>query len=184
MTGSPECDKCAVGYYRPSADSSASECSSCGVIWGVSCGFDATIATANLTVGAWRHSNLTLETWPCKSMGGWTPCRGGTSAGHEGNGYCADGHIGPRCELCDGEKYARYFDKLDARCHDCGDVTTKAAIVYCAIFVALVAAISGGAATTRRARCAKARAAVLKEIRSAQKLWLKAGMRYKVKMVV
>ena len=182
LTGSAECDKCAAGYYRPSADSSASECRSCGAIWGVSCGFDATIAAVNLTVGAWRHSNLTLETWTCKSMGGWTPCRGGVNAGHEGNGYCADGHVGPRCELCDGEEHTRYFDKLDARCHDCGDVT---AVIGCSTFLVLLMTY-GGSTITRRLTTTTSSVCriVLRWLGVVKAAWETAGMRYKLKTFI
>jgi hypothetical protein len=65
----------------------------------------------------------TTQTYHCKADGDWTPCRGGITAGDEGDGYCKEGYRGPRCELCDGSgsAYSRHFDKLDARCHDCGD---------------------------------------------------------------
>eukprot|EP00966_Prymnesium_polylepis_P269010 6214559-Prymnesium_polylepis.1 len=55
----------------------------------------------------------------CKSTGNWTPCQGGIDAGDEGDGYCAEGYRGPRCEICSGPRYTRYFDKLDVRCHEC-----------------------------------------------------------------
>eukprot|EP00966_Prymnesium_polylepis_P044096 1022501-Prymnesium_polylepis.1 len=63
-----------------------------------------------LKVGYWRHSTVTLQTHSCPIAEGWTPCRGGIDAGHEGDGYCAPGHRGLRCEVCDAPTHAKYFD--------------------------------------------------------------------------
>eukprot|EP00966_Prymnesium_polylepis_P207830 4814158-Prymnesium_polylepis.1 len=91
----------------------------------------------------WRHSNATRQTWRCESDRDWTPCQGGADAGAEGNGYCAEGHYGPRCELCDGPAYSRYFEKLDARCHDCGDMGARSAVVVCVVLLIILLATIG-----------------------------------------
>eukprot|EP00966_Prymnesium_polylepis_P017695 407573-Prymnesium_polylepis.3 len=98
LAGSSQCDFCAEGYYRPNTMSPASSCEGCGVIKGVACGTDSVIATLHLTAGHWRHSNTSMEIWRCKASGSWSPCYGGGDAGFEGNGYCAPGYRGPRCE--------------------------------------------------------------------------------------
>jgi hypothetical protein len=118
-------------------------------------------------------------------MGGWTPCRGGTSAGHEGNGYCADGHIGPRCELCDGEKYARYFDKLDSRCHDCGDVTTRSTVIGCSILLVPIIIFGSRTATRRLTTTSSGGCRILLHWLGVVKAaWEGAGMRYKLKTFI
>jgi hypothetical protein len=109
---------CAEHHYRPYANSTKSECVPCERVAGIVCSANTTVVTFNLTAGYWRHSTATAETQPCKSDGSWTPCKGGANAGADGDGYCAQGYRGPRCELCDGPAYTRYFDKLEARCHD------------------------------------------------------------------
>jgi hypothetical protein len=79
------------------------------------------MATLNVTRGFWRHSTSTVQTWYCKSLNGWSPCRGGADAeGHGalgmGSGYYEaaedGGDMGVRCEACVSENH--HFDKLDA----------------------------------------------------------------------
>jgi len=108
------------------------------------------MATLNMTARNWRHSTATRDTHLCKTDGSWTPCLGGDDAGFEGDGYCAPGYRGPRCELCDGPAHSRYFDKLDARCHDCGDMGGRATILVAVmLLLILIAAIGGSPAATR-----------------------------------
>ena len=95
VSGSATCTICDSGYYRQHADSPSSECTPCSAIDGVSCRSNTTTETLSLTFGYWRHSTATLETWPCKSSGGRSPCVGGIDAGSNGNGYCAAGFRGP-----------------------------------------------------------------------------------------
>eukprot|EP00966_Prymnesium_polylepis_P123314 2851238-Prymnesium_polylepis.1 len=99
VNGSRQCTICAEDHYLP-ANASASECTQCPA--SVSCGVKTIVKTLHLNHGYWRHSNGTMEMHLCKSDGSWSPCHGGLDAGHEGDGYCAPGHHGPRCELCDG----------------------------------------------------------------------------------
>eukprot|EP00966_Prymnesium_polylepis_P042859 995896-Prymnesium_polylepis.1 len=102
VRGSARCTVCAADFYRPTSDSSVDECTKCSAVRGVSCAADTTIETLNLTSGYWRHSSATKQTHLCKSDGSWTPCIGGHAAGAHGDGYCAPGYRGPRCELCAG----------------------------------------------------------------------------------
>ena len=48
---------------------------------GISCGWNATLATLNLEQGAWRHSNSTLDVWACPSK----RCAGGNDSGVDGD---------------------------------------------------------------------------------------------------
>jgi hypothetical protein len=139
MRGSPNCTICDLGYYRPQQTSSASKCSACDAKK-MRRGFDTTIATLNLTRGYWRHSALTIDMHGCKEDRVWTPCRGGANASSTGEGYCAEGYRGPRCELCAGQTYSKHFDKLSASCKDCGDVTARTTVVASALLVVLLAA--------------------------------------------
>ena len=185
VNGSARCTICASDYYRPLSDSSATECTSCDAIPGVRCDSNTTIATLTVASSYWRHSMATIETHLCKSDGGWSPCRGGADAGHEGDGYCAPGYLGPRCELCDGPAYSKFFDKLDARCHGCGDMATRTIIIICAmLLLILLAMISGSAATIGRLKGVDACSTPPPLVRYTQTIWQDAGMRYKVKALV
>ena len=91
---------------------------------------------------------------------------GGGDAGTAGHGYCAEGYRGPRCELCDGLAHSRYFDKLDARCHDCGDMTARSAAVVCVVLLlTLLAAMSSSPASLRRLTRSSGCNALLRGIR-------------------
>jgi hypothetical protein len=195
VSGSGRCTFCAAEFYRPDVNSSAAECESCEAILGASCGSDTAIGTVHLVTGHWRHSTATLETWRCHIHGNWTPCSGGIDAGFEGDGYCAAGYRGPRCELCD-EALGRiqFFDKLDARCHDCGDIAARLipfASILLLLCILLFGAFDRDVPTCRRPACAAASKSLrgptrlfLKWVAFARKLWGKAGMQFKVKAVV
>jgi len=104
--------------------------------------------------------------------------------GHEGAGYCDSvtdgGYKGLRCEQCATEN--RYFDKLDARCHDCGDTTSKVLGLICALLaVGIAAAVGANAATRQKIRPRGCLAKLRLKLRSAQALWQKSGMKFKVK---
>ena len=180
--GSAECTYCAEDYYRQHEHSPAAECQLCSAIRGVSCGVDTTLATLRLTHAHWRHTSATTQTWPCKMVESWSPCQGGADAGEEGDGYCAQGYHGPRCELCDGPAYSRFFDKLDARCHDCGYMSARSAVLLCVLLLLiLLATISGSCATTGSLNACRAPLRVVRYLRT---IWEGAGMRYKVKALV
>ena len=180
VSGSGFCTFCAAGYYRPDADSPTTTCTSCGGIPGIRCGSNATIAALNITARYWRHSTATLETHLCKSDGSWSPCKGGADAGAEGDGYCAEGYRGPRCELCDGPAYSRYFDKLEARCHACGDLTARTIVAVCLMLLLILS----GTRIMRRLKRFNICSALLRSIRTVKAIWQEAGMRYKIKVLV
>eukprot|EP00966_Prymnesium_polylepis_P060753 1409322-Prymnesium_polylepis.1 len=130
---------------------------------------------------------MTDEVSRCASIGGWSPCRGGADARHEGSGYCENGtdggYEGPWCQLCVSETH--YFDKLDAHCRDCGDVAARVAITACFVLLLILVVVGAGAASIlskahRRAHCRT----LIKAIRSACALWQEAGMQFKVKALV
>ena len=174
---------CATGFYRPDAHSSVDDCMLCSTIHGVTCGMDATIMTLNVSAGHWRHSMATLQTHDCKSSGSWSPCRGGIDAGDDGDGYCAAGYAGPRCEVCIGsESSLWYFDKLEARCNDCGNLHTKT-LVFGSVLLVLLTAGFGGSTFLRLSK-SSVRDTLLRFVRGVQSIWRTAGMRYKVKMAV
>ena len=178
-SGSATCLLCADDYYRPNPHLPASECTLCSAIHGVSCASNATLNTLNLTVGYWRHSLSTSETHFCKFNGDWTPCLGGIDAADDGDGYCALGYRGPRCELCDStNEYSHYFDDLDARCHDCGDVAMKVSVIVCVLLGMILAAVAAFVLSECMTRSA-ARARLKQRVRRARKFWRKAGMRFK-----
>ena len=105
---------CAASFYR-----SPDGCTPCDTLQGVSCKFNTTVATLELAPSNWRHSERTKVVYSCLAPeGGGRPCKGGNVTGTDGVGYCNAGHSGPRCELCDGD---RYLWTLEARCYDCAD---------------------------------------------------------------
>ena len=132
-----QCALCADGYYRPHANSSVAECAACSAIAGVGCRSDATIETFSLNRGRWRLSTATAITYECPRFGNWTSCRGGADAGEAGDGYCAEGYHGPRCELC--ADAGRYRDEASGRCTDCPDATWSTLVALAVVLgVALV----------------------------------------------
>ena len=179
--GSASCTVCDVGYYRPQATSAASDCTACGSVKGISCGLDTTTATLNLTRGYWRHSTITVETHYCKSDGSWSPCLGGGNAGHEGDGYCAPGYRGPRCELCDGPAYSRYFDRHVARCEPCGDVVVRG-FAAAGLVVGVLAAVGGPAIILQRTPTTFPRKRLVKQLHKLLALWRAARMQSKIKI--
>ena len=163
-----------------------SECTPCDEVGGISCAANATIKTFIMYPGYWRHSDRTSSIWRCKSYDDWSPCTGGHDMGHEGDGYCNaavdGGYRGPRCESCVAESH--YFDKLDARCHSCGDVTAKAAVMFTVLPLLFLIAGFGGLAARRRHKKRKCCESMFRRIYEARRLWRKAGMRYKVKVLI
>ena len=101
-TGSAGCTLCAANFFRPDVQLPSSACTTCEEIPGVTCPFNSTIETLVLREGYWRLSPKTLQTWRCMESGSWSPCRGGSEAGINGDGFCREGYRGPRCELVSG----------------------------------------------------------------------------------
>lgn len=172
LLGASNCSVCASGFYllSTSADPRAllaapdSHCLPCDAVPGVDCGWNTRLATLNLTRQYWRHSDGTNQTWRCKSAGGFSPCLGGADAGDEGDGYCAPGYRGLRCELCvNTDDAPKYFDKLDVRCRDCGDVSARTVAIFCALVLLLLVGFGGrtamcqveGAACEALRRCSR-----------------------------
>jgi len=187
IKGSPECTMCAEGYFRRHASSPATECDPCSSIPGAVCELNATVATVALNTSYWRHSPETMQIWPCKQSGDWTPCSGGDEAGVDGSGYCELGYRGPRCELCDGgdNTTSMYFNKFDARCHDCSSITTRAVIVGIGFVLSIILfELGAGITILEHTGRRRARDKLLRRIRSFQAVWERAGMRYKVKLLV
>jgi hypothetical protein len=167
QTSSLGCTMCADGYYRPGAHLSASACTTCADISGVRCHCNATVETLDLNPKYWRLSTLTTETYRCKEDGDWSPCKGGMNAGEVGDGYCKEGYRGPRCEVCDGRAYQRYFDKLDARCHECGDMSARTAVLVSLMFIIILAIVIGGSPAGQRLTESESCSAVLQTWRYA-----------------
>jgi hypothetical protein len=189
-SGSAGCTMCAPGYFRAyahlSASESASKCSPCDEVRGVRCASsNASMATLNLESGYWRHSATTLETWRCRSHGSWTPCHGGADPGHAGGGYCAAGYRGPKCELCNGtSKYSEYFDKLDARCHGCGSAATRPSATFGAIVLIFCLALACSSTAAMSRLLPRQRNALRRIVQTCKRIWIKAGMRFKIKMLI
>lgn len=95
------------------------------------------LAELPLQRGYWRHSNRTATLYQCTvGHGGKTPCKGGSYAGTDGEGYCEDGYTGPRCEVCEVNKY---FSRADGLCLECPSTGTA---VYRLILVLLAFAFA------------------------------------------
>ncbi|KAL1507310.1 hypothetical protein AB1Y20_008156 [Prymnesium parvum] len=135
-TSTAGCNVCAPGYFRRFAEMPASECEPCD---NVLCPVNSTVDTVVLKQGFWRHSVRTLHLVPCSWRGGWTPCRGGSDAGNDGNGYCEPGYVGPYCQVCADEGH--YFDRLHARCQKCGDTAAKFVGIMLAMLFLIIALI-------------------------------------------
>eukprot|EP00966_Prymnesium_polylepis_P026096 601619-Prymnesium_polylepis.1 len=73
---------------------------------------------------------------------------------------------------------------MDAKCHDCGDVTSRAAAVFSALPMLFFAAVGCGASLARRSASQRVCGTMLKKMRTAIKLWRRAGMRCKLKAIV
>ena len=183
-SGSAACTMCSRDFFRPDAGSPVTACTSCDEIPSVSCGQNTTTRTLTINHGYWRHSTATLETWRCVISEGWSPCRGGDEAGHSGDGYCAPGYFGPRCELCNSTvQEAEFFDELNARCRSCSELTTTNIITLC--FLGIVVAVAS--VVTAAARLDSRSAAplpLLRKFRGMRKIWRRAGMQFKVKALV
>ena len=108
-------------------------------------------------------------------------------AAHDGDGYCNNdthgGYHGPRCELCNGLAYSKYFDRLEARCRDCGDVTARSTAIFVAALVLFPAGVGFNTAS-KHLEGVRAFAILLRGARRAKVIWKAAGMRFKVKALV
>ena len=144
-----------------------------------------------VTPGYWRHSAASMRTYYCKTSPNqdWTPCQGGEDAGGDGVGYCVNatdgGYAGPRCEVCVAQNH--YFDQLDARCHDCGDVVLRSGVAFSVLPLPFLAAAGLGVFVTRRVRIRLVETLLRVLWRQGHlfmNLWHKAGMRCKLKSMI
>ena len=76
------------------------------------------------TVSDCRTSTRNASSWK-------SPCLGGQSPGVDGQGYCAEGHYGPLCELCNqtDDSTRKYFNENLARCDTCPSVQGRATLL-------------------------------------------------------
>ena len=130
--GPDECG-CRTGTYDSAAAGAKRSCEPCNLN-DVACSRTGlTLATVPLHPARWRHSNRTASIYECDSSG----CPGGDWKG-TGDGYCAPGREGPRCEWCSDP--SRYYDALTTTCEDCGDMAGYA-LRQMAILLAIAVAL-------------------------------------------
>jgi len=108
--GATRCDWCDQDYFLPY---NTSKCTPCAELLGVTCRWNSTTATLDVSRSYWRQSTLTARAYPCLERGTWTPCIGSSSEADEG---CAESHSGPKCEICPTDQYLKY---VDGHCHSC-----------------------------------------------------------------
>ena len=97
--GSQACSWCERGFFSTrTANDSAISCVPCPE--NGKCAPNTTLPTLRVLHGFWRLSEESQEVYKCAQAGPnkSTPCRGGRVAGFDGEGYCTEGHRGPRCE--------------------------------------------------------------------------------------
>ena len=113
-TARSKCE-CFVGFYAEPLPSSSADAFHCRVCTGFQCpSAGTTLATISLGPGTWRSSARTTSIVSCRGgANGTSPCLGGVSAER---GYCAGGHSGTRCEVCDP---GDYFSEHLAACTAC-----------------------------------------------------------------
>ena len=125
------CNFCKATFYRDE-----DTCASCSElengIHGANCSSETTpwsdgggilthgprsLAHVRIQPNFWRLGNQSKSLIPCKTnASGSSPCVGGSSSVFEddfkqeyaGKGYCADGHVGPLCQVCKEPDF--YFD--------------------------------------------------------------------------
>ena len=84
----PGCVPCPEKSYEKHG-----RCEACPAL--VTCSSGSTIEKWNLTAGWFRISNATSELHRCADDSTDSPCAGGATVGHDGDGYCAEGFHGP-----------------------------------------------------------------------------------------
>ena len=170
---STSCSICVSGFYlRPSSNAtdalavaSAEACQPCPPHADCSAP-NTTLATLGVPPGYWRASTATTEMYRCYNSGA---CLGSqTSAAHARaprrseptDPYCAEGHSGPRCELCiDADEY---FSTSKRRCIGCPTRWRRISILGgVALGLVLLFAVLCFGATRLRKRSNPRRTAVL-----------------------
>jgi hypothetical protein len=182
--GSISCSICATGFFLANTSSAASggNCKECPL--GANCAVGTSAETLVLRKCFWRHSSATAILRSCKQRGDWSPCRGGNVSGSDvsGDGYCESGYRGPMCQLCDtADKHSKYFDTLQAKCYDCGDVTGRSAGIFAALVCVFL--VWYGINTCIN-RAANQNEKVVSTAQTARFIWGFVGMRFKIKLFV
>ena len=87
------------------------------------------------------------------------------------------------CELCapNSDGTERYFDDIDARCHDCGDVGVRLAVVI-VVVVLLIVAMLVAALVLEGEGSQGASSGFAKFLIDARRIWRMARMRHKTKV--
>jgi len=171
------CEQCVEGRYRTSLEiaANADSCRPCPA--GASCPYGSTILpTLFLEPGTWRISRQTRTFELClQGAGGSTVCTGGPLAGDDGDGYCALGHTGPLCQLCEEDDH--YFEWQSASCARCPS-TERYVFVY-GLVLGIPALLLGAAVVAYR-RSLRARNAFA----YARSLWDEYSVEAKVKVLI
>eukprot|EP00966_Prymnesium_polylepis_P197310 4572496-Prymnesium_polylepis.1 len=76
--------------------------------------------------------------------------------------------------------HSRYFDKLESRCHDCGDIKAKTAAISGAVLLLFVGGFGIKIAVTRM-KTSRVCSAIRRGAGRAGAIWHAAGMRFKGK---
>ena len=164
--GSIACPWCIAGYFADGFDETTSElvCTPC-LEPGGQCSIDSNISSVNIEHGWWRLSNNAREVSQCVVRGSTengtevTACLGGRDGGEDGEGYCIDGHSGPRCQVCeqpsDGFATRNYFDEDSGVCTSCPELSMSVGVPVALICAAcaLAALVALCFHRHRAARC-------------------------------
>ena len=166
-TGMGECSSCIDGKYNidPRFPADSRTCRPCPE--SAICIDNTTLSNLELKPGHWRLSSMTTDIHACYpyvgSLGN-SSCLGGRNA----SAYCAPGHYGPLCTLCQGSDglgitergqdwlLGRHYRKSLGFCQECpkplpAAVTVMTVLVLVAVLFSLV-----------QMRCQKAHPSILK----------------------
>ena len=110
---------CAADYYDEAMSEAGRSCKRCNDNDMQCTQSGLMLATVPLLPSRWRHTNRTAAIYDCDSVGNTSACLGGEWDGTS-DGYCADGHEGPRCQWC--SDLTRYYDPGSASCKECKNV--------------------------------------------------------------
>lgn len=118
--GSRFCDSCQANFFSlpDTGDELApTDCQPCPDQVGFSCPTNTTLTNIGLSQGFWRLSPRSMTVYECLYGSNGTACVGGSAAGDRGDGYCLQGHHGPRCMLCTDAN--QYFEPANGVCTIC-----------------------------------------------------------------
>ena len=139
--GARNCSYCAANFFY----NDGGACTPCPTGTVCADGDAAKLRNLHLLEGYWRISAASLDVLACPS--GAVACVGGSGAeGQGGNGYCAEGHFGPLCQVC---RDLYYYNPDSERCVECAKVeanawllwsTSPTLVTFTVLFIVLVAA--------------------------------------------